>query len=70
MRLEDIGDFMRQCENFRTIELSESNRAIILSAFEMYRIVVTTRLYKSGEDHDDIELLEIDEIIEIIGSIS
>jgi len=42
---------------------------VILTALEMYRTFVTARLYKTGKDHDDIELLEIDEIIENIRSI-
>ena len=70
MNLKEIGNFMRECENFRTVEFSESNREIILKSLEMYRTVVTASLYKTGADHDDIELLEIDEIMENVGSIS
>jgi len=66
---KELGQYMRELEDYRTIELSESNRIVILTALEIYRTFVTARLYKTGKDHDDIELLEIDEIIENITSI-
>jgi hypothetical protein len=69
MTLKEIGHFMLECENYRTVELSESNREIILTALELYRTTVTEKLCDDPTEYHDIELLEIDEIIETIGSV-
>jgi len=59
----------RELENFKDINLSESNREIIKDALEMYRNEVTKRLYSDVKsifvaEYHDIMLLEIDEILE------
>ena len=51
---------------------SESNRDIIKDALEMYRNEVTRRLYSEVKsnfvtEYHDIMLLEIDEILEVLG---
>lgn len=61
-----------QLENVKNVKLSESNRDIIRDALEMYRNEVTKRLYAEVEsnyvnEYHDIMLLEIDEILEVLG---
>jgi hypothetical protein len=60
-----------QLQNYKDIKLSESNREIIRDALEMYRNVVTKRLYSEVRtnyaNYHDIMILEIDEILEILG---
>jgi hypothetical protein len=55
-----------QLQNYKDIKLSESNREIIRDALEMYRNVVTKRLYSDVRtnyaNYHDIMILEIDEI--------
>ena len=51
---------------------SESNRDIIKDALEMYRNEVTRRLYSEVKsnfvtEYHDIMLLDIDEILEVLG---
>lgn len=58
-------------DNPKTFDLIESQRFIIGEALEAYRNEVTARLYDERDpnraDAVDIELLEIDEILELIG---
>ena len=60
-----------QLQNYKDIKLSESNREIIKDALEMYRNVVTKRLYSDVRtnyaNYHDIMILEIDEILEVLG---
>ena len=60
-----------QLQNYKDIKLSESNREIIRDALEMYRNVVTKRLYSDVKtnyaNYHDIMILEIDEILEVLG---
>jgi hypothetical protein len=53
--------------------LSESNREIIKDALEMYRNEVTKKLYSDVKsnyttEYHDIMILEIDEILEVLGT--
>ena len=60
-----------QLQNYKDIKLSESNREIIRDVLEMYRNVVTKRLYSDVRtnyaNYHDIMILEIDEILEVLG---
>ena len=63
--------FSEQLQNYKDIKLSESNREIIRDALEMYRNEVTERLYSDVRtnyaNYHDIMILEIDEILEVLG---
>jgi hypothetical protein len=64
--------FSHELENYKDIKLSESYRDIIRDALELYRNEVTKRLHSEVEsifvtEYHDIMLLEIDEILEVLG---
>ena len=64
-------NLLEEIENFRMIKLSESNRYLVREALEAYRNEKTSDLYDERDpnraDYIDVEILEIDEILELIG---
>jgi|APGre2960657404_1045060.scaffolds.fasta_scaffold252889_1 hypothetical protein len=68
----NIAQYSFELQDYKNITLSVSNRNIIRDALEMYRNEMTKKLYSDVEsnfttEYYDIELLEIDEVIEILG---
>ena len=64
-------NLLEEIENFRMIKLSESNQYIVREALEAYRNEKTDDLHFERDpnraEYIDIEILEIDEILELIG---